>query len=56
MKSVRNMAYVQTKTPQYCVRVSSQSFEQLEAFAQQTLVPASDLSRLRAGGQDNPTS
>ena len=50
------MAHVQTKNPQYCARVSSQSFEQLEAFAQQTLVPASDLSRLRAGGQDNPTS
>ena len=55
-RSDSDMAYVQTKSPQYCVRVSSQSFEQIEAFAQQTLVPASDLSRLRAGGHDNPTS
>ena len=55
-RSDSDMAYVRTKNSQYCVRVSSQSFEQLEAFAQQTLVPASDLSRLRAGGHDNPTS
>ena len=56
MRSYLDMVSVQTKKPQYCVRVSSQIFEQLEVFAQQTLVPASDLSRLRAGGQDNPTS
>jgi hypothetical protein len=55
-RSYLDMVLVQTKKPQYCVRVSSQIFEQLEVFAQQTLVPASDLSRLRAGGHDNPTS
>jgi hypothetical protein len=55
-RSYLDMVSVQTKKPQYCVRVSSQIFEQLEVFAQQTLVPASDLSRLRAGGHDNPTS
>ena len=55
-RSYLDMVSVQTKKPQYCVRVSSQIFEQLEVFAQQTLVPASDLSRLRAGGHDNPAS
>ena len=44
------------KNPQYWVGVSTQIIEQLEAFAHQILVPASDLSRLRAGGRDDPTS
>ena len=36
--------------------VSKQILKQLEACARQTLVPTSDLSRLRAGGHDDPTS
>ena len=56
MRSNSDMVSIETKNPQYCVRVSKQILEQLEAFAHQTLVPASDLSRLRAGGHDDPTS
>ena len=55
-RSNSDMVFIDTKNPQYCVDVSKQIFEQLEAFARRTLVPASDLSRLRAGGQDDPTS
>ena len=55
-RSNSDMVFIETKNPQYCVGVSKQIFEQLEAFSHQTLVPASDLSRLRAGGQDYPTS
>jgi len=56
MRSNSDMVSIETKNPHYCVRVSKQILEQLEAFAHQTLVPASDLSRLRAGGHDDPTS
>ena len=55
-RSNSDMVSIETKNPQYCVRVSKQILEQLEAFAYQTLVPASDLSRLRAGCHDDPTS
>ena len=55
-RSNSNMVFIDTKNPQYCVGVSKQILEQLETLARQTLVPASDLSRLRAGGQDDPTS
>ena len=55
-RSNSDMVFIDTKNPQYCVDVSKQILEQLETFARQTLVPASDLSRLRAGGQDDPTS
>ena len=55
-RSNSDMVFIETKNPQYCVGVSKQIFEQLEAFSHQTLVPASDLSRLRAGGQDDCTS
>ena len=55
-RSNSNMVSIETKNPQYCVGVSKQILEQLEAFAHQTLVPPSDLSRLRAGGHDDPTS
>ena len=55
-RSNSDMVSIETKNPQYCVRVSKQFLEQLEAFAHQTLVPATDLSRLRAGSHDDPTS
>ena len=55
-RSNSNMVSIETKNPQYCVGVSKQILEQLEAFAHQTLVPSSDLSRLRAGGHDDPIS
>jgi hypothetical protein len=55
-RSNSDMVFIETKNPQYCVGVSKQILEQLETLARQTLVPASDLSRLRAGGQDDPTS
>ena len=55
-RSNSDMVFIETKNPQYCVGVSEQILEQLETLARQTLVPASDLSRLRAGGQDDPTS
>ena len=51
-----DMVFIDTKNLQYCVGVPMQILEQLETFARQTLVHASDLSRLRAGGQDDPTS
>ena len=55
-RSNSDMVFIETKNPQYCVGVSKQILEQLETFSHQTLVPASDVSRLRAGGQDDPTS
>jgi hypothetical protein len=55
-RSNSDMVSIETKNPQYCVGVSKQILEQLEAFAHQTLVPSSDLSRLRAGGHDDPIS
>ena len=55
-RSNSDMVSIERKNPQYCVRVSKQFLEQLEAFAHQTLVPATDLSRLRAGSHDDPTS
>ena len=55
-RSNSDMVSFETKNLQYCVGVSKQILEQLEVFAHQTLVPASDLSRLRAGGHDDPTS
>ena len=55
-RSNSDMVFIDTKNPQYCLGVSKQILEQLETFARQTLVPASDLSRLRAGGHDDPTS
>ena len=55
-RSNSDMVFIDTKNPQYYVGVSKQILEQLETCARQTLVPASDLSRLRAGGQDDPTS
>ena len=55
-RSNLDMVSFETKNLQYCVGVSKQILEQLEVFAHQTLVPASDLSRLRAGGHDDPTS
>ena len=55
-RSNSNMVSIETKNPQYCVGVSKQILEQLETCARQSFVPASDLSRLRAGGHDDPTS
>ena len=55
-RSNSDVVSIETKNPQYCVGVSKQILEQLEAFAHQTLVPSSDLSRLRAGGHDDPIS
>ena len=55
-RSNSDMVFIDTKNLQYCVGVPMQILEQLETFARQTLVHASDLSRLRAGGQDDPTS
>ena len=55
-RSNSDMVFIDTKNPQYYVGVSKQILEQLETLARQPLVPASDLSRLRAGGQDDPTS
>ena len=55
-RSNSDIVFIDTKNPQYCVGVSKQILEQLETLARQTLVPASNLSRLRAGGQDDPTS
>ena len=55
-RSNSSMVSIETKNPQYRVDMSKQILEQLETFARQTLVPASDLSRLRAGGHDDPIS
>jgi hypothetical protein len=55
-RSDLDMIPVQTKRPQHGVFVFPKMLEMLEAFSQQTLVPASELSRLRAGGRDDATS